>query len=284
MRWPARTAATSGADAEAMRSTAEERIPNAASTAGGAPVLACLDLSKQFGGVLAVNRVSLEVPGEGVFGLCGFNGAGKTTLFSLLAGSLRADAGEVRIFGNNVTAKSAAERARMGVARTWQIVRLARDRTVLDNVAASCLPVRRQPIIDTLRKSQVAVARERAMAMLERVGIAGLHGRLTGGLTLENQRLTELARALGSEPSVLLADEPASGLSREQRSLLAGVLRDLGSELAVVVVEHDLDMLTGISDHMWAMVDGEIAYAGDVQGFRGSMEFARLRGITEAGP
>ncbi|MBO0692804.1 MAG: ATP-binding cassette domain-containing protein [Acidimicrobiaceae bacterium] len=245
------------------------------------PVLACENLSKQFGGVLAVNRVTLEVPEAGVFGLCGFNGAGKTTLFNLLAGSLRADAGEVRLFGEDVTGKSAAERARLGMARTWQIVRLVRDRTVLDNVAASCLPARRQPILDTLRKSQMSVARERALAMLERVGIADLQGRQVGGLTLENQRLTELARALGSGPSVLLADEPASGLSREQREMLAGVLRDLGSELALVVVEHDLDMLTRISDHMWAMVEGEIAYSGDVEGFRASMEFARLRGIAE---
>lgn len=248
-----------------------------------APVLACQDLSKKFGGVLAVNRVSLEVPGAGVFGLCGFNGAGKTTLFNLLAGSLRCDGGQVQISGQDVTTRNAAERARMGVARTWQIVRLVRDRTVLDNVAASCLPLRRQPILDTLRKSQMTLARERALAMLERVGIAGLAGRAVGGLTLENQRLTELARALGSEPIVLLADEPASGLSREQRGVLAGVLKDLGSELAVVVVEHDLDMLTGISDHMWAMVDGEIAYSGDVGGFRGSIEFARLRGIAEVG-
>lgn len=246
-------------------------------------VLACDGITKSYGGVRAVDAVSLEVPPRGLFGLCGFNGAGKTTLFNLLAGSLHADAGEVRISGQDVTAKNAAERARMGVARTWQIVRLVPDRTVLDNVAASCLPVRRQPILDTLRKSQMTVARERAMAMLERVGIAGMQGRQVGGMTLENQRLTELARALGSDPTVLLADEPASGLSREQRSVLATVLRDLGSELAVVLVEHDLDMLTNISDHVWAMVDGEIAYSGDVEEFRGSMVFARLRGIAEVG-
>jgi len=102
-------------------------------------VLACYDVTKSYGGVLAVDSVSLEVPRLGLFGLCGFNGAGKSTLFNLLAGSVRADSGSVRIDGRDATGWPATRRARAGVARTWQTVRLARGRTVVDNVAASAL-------------------------------------------------------------------------------------------------------------------------------------------------
>ena len=108
-----------------------------------------------------------------------------------------------------------------------------------------------------------------------------LGGQLVDGLTLEAQRLTELARALVSEPTVLLADEPASGLSAAQRTVLADALTVVSADRAVVVVEHDLDMLTSISGHMWAMVVGRLAYSGDVETFRASPVYASLRGIEQ---
>jgi ABC-type branched-subunit amino acid transport system ATPase component len=101
-------------------------------------------------------------------------------------------------------------------------------------------------------------------------------------MTLEAQRLTELARALVSEPKVLLADEPASGLSAAQRTVLADALTAVSKDRAVVVVEHDLDMLTSVSEHIWAMVEGRLAYSGDVETFRSSPVYAGLRGIDQA--
>ena len=181
----------------------------------GPAVLACHDVTKSYGGVLAVDSVSLEVPLRGLFGLCGFNGAGKSTLFNLLAGSVRADSGSVQIDGRDATGWSAMRRARSGVARTWQTVRLAHGRTALDNVAAACLADPGQWMLGSLWRSQAAPARERAWAALEKLGIGHLGAQLVDGLTLEAQRLTELARALVSEPKVLLADEPASGLSAD---------------------------------------------------------------------
>jgi ABC-type branched-subunit amino acid transport system ATPase component len=242
-------------------------------------VLACSDVTKIYGGVRAVDSVSLEVPRQGLFGLCGFNGAGKSTLFNVLAGSVRADSGTVRIGGRDATSWSAMRRARSGLARTWQTVRLAHGRTAIDNVAAACLRDPGQWILGSLWKPQVAPARERAWAALERLGIGHLADQLVDGMTLEAQRLTELARALVSEPRVLLADEPASGLSATQRTVLAEVLTTISEDRAVVVVEHDLDMLTAISGHMWAMVEGRLAYSGDVETFRSSPVFADLRGI-----
>ncbi len=244
-------------------------------------VLACDGVTKSYGGVLAVDSVTLEVPRRGLFGLCGFNGAGKSTLFNLLAGSVRADAGSVRIDGRDVTGWSAMRRARSGVARTWQTVRLAHGRTALDNVAAACLRDPGQWMLGTLWRPEAAPARERAWAAMESLGIGHLAAQLVDGLTLEAQRLTELARALASEPKVLLADEPASGLSATQRSVLAEALTTISADRAVVVVEHDLDMLTSISGHMWAMVEGRLAYSGDVENFRSTPVYAGLRGIEQ---
>lgn len=263
-----------------MRRTPPEAVP----AAGGSPaadsaVLACTEITKIYGGVLAVDSVSLEVPRQGLFGLCGFNGAGKSTLFNVLAGSVRADSGSVRISGQEATGWSAMRRARSGLARTWQTVRLAHGRTALDNVAAAALRDPSQPVLGSLARPDTAPARERAWAALERLGIGHLADQLVDGMTLEAQRLTELARALVSEPKILLADEPASGLSATQRGVLAEVLTTISQARAVVVVEHDLDMLTAISGHMWAMVEGRLAYSGDVETFRSSPVFADLRGI-----
>jgi ABC-type branched-subunit amino acid transport system ATPase component len=245
-------------------------------------VLACHDITKSYGGVRAVDSVSLEVPSRGLFGLCGFNGAGKSTLFNLLAGSVRADSGSVRINGQDATGWSAMRRARSGVARTWQTVRLAHGRTALDNVAAAGLPDPGQSILGALWKPRAAPARERAWRALDSLGIGHLADQLIDGMTLEAQRLTELARALVSEPRVLLADEPASGLSAAQRTVLAEALNTIGEDRAVIVVEHDLDLLTSISEHMWAMVEGRLAYSGDVESFRSSPVYAGLRGIEQA--
>jgi ABC-type branched-subunit amino acid transport system ATPase component len=244
-------------------------------------VLACDGVTKSYGGVLAVDAVTLAVPRTGLFGLCGFNGAGKSTLFNLLAGSVTADSGSVRIEGRDVTGWPAMRRARAGVARTWQTVRLAHGRTAVDNVAAACLRDPGQWMPAALWRSQAAPAREQAWAALERLGIGHLGARIVDGLTLEAQRLTELARAIVSEPKVLLADEPASGLSATQRTVLAGALTAISADRAVVVVEHDLDMLTAISGHMWAMVEGRLAYSGDVESFRASPEYASMRGIEQ---
>jgi branched-chain amino acid transport system ATP-binding protein len=188
----------------------------------------------------------------------------------------------VRIDGQDATGWSAMRRARSGVARTWQTVRLAHGRTAVDNVAAAGLGDPRQGILGSVLRAQAAPARERAWAALERLGIGHLGGQLVDGMTLEDQRLTELARAIVSEPTVLLADEPASGLSAAQRTVLAEALTSISEDRAVVVVEHDLDLLTSISQHMWAMVEGRLAYSGDVETFRCSPVFTSLRGIEQA--
>ncbi|MGH3305287.1 MAG: ATP-binding cassette domain-containing protein, partial [Streptosporangiaceae bacterium] len=207
--------------------------PDAAGSRAAPIVLACTDVTKSYGGVRAVDSVSLEVPGQGLFGLCGLNGAGKSTLFNVLAGSARVDSGMVSIDGQDATGWSAMRRARSGVARTWQTVRLAHGRSAVDNVAVACLGNPRQWVLGSVWRPQAAAARERAWAALDRLGIARAGDQLIDGMTLETQRLTELARALVSDPKVLLADEPASGLSAAQRTVLADALTTISEHRAV---------------------------------------------------
>lgn len=249
------------------------------STRPGGIRLGCAGLTRRFGGVLAVDQVSLQIDRSGVFGLCGFNGAGKSTLFDLLAGAVRPDAGSVVLNGREVTALGSAQRYRLGLARTWQLVRLAGGRTVLDNVAAGAVARPGQSLFSAFFRPGLAEARARAGEVLGELGLVHLAGQLAGNLTLEGQRLTELARALASRPEVILADEPASGLSAAQRQVLAGVLQHLGETRTVVVVEHDLDLLTGIAQHVWAMVSGRIAFEGDATTFLASEVYSSLRGL-----
>lgn len=253
--------------------------PSQAPPFAGGIRLGCVGLTKRFGGVLAVDDVSLEIDRSGVFGLCGFNGAGKSTLFDLLAGAVRPDAGSVVLDGREVTSLGSAQRYQLGLARTWQVVRLAGGRTVLDNVAAGAVARPGQSLFSAFLRPGLAEARARAAEMLGELGLTHLADQLAGNLTLEGQRLTELARAVASEPKVILADEPASGLSAAQRQVLAGVLDHLGATRTVVVVEHDLDLLTGIAGHVWAMVSGRIAFDGAVDGFVSSDVYASLRGL-----
>jgi len=173
-------------------------------------------------------------------------------------------------------------RARRGLARTWQLVRLAPGRTVLDNVAAGAVRRRGQSVVATLWRPEIGPARARAAEVIDQLGIGYLAGRLAGTLTLEGQRLTELARALVSEPRLILADELASGLSREQRRALGTVLGEVGSTRTILLVEHDLELLMGVSCYIWALADGRIAYGGDVQGFQYSDVYGALRGLRQA--
>lgn len=249
------------------------------------PTLACDGLTKRFGGVVAVDDVSLSLPSTGLYGLCGPNGAGKSTLFNLLAGSSRADGGQVMIQGKDLTATTAMTRARMGVARTWQSVRVLEDRSVLDNVAIGCSGNVGQSVLGSIFRGSLKPARERAMAALDELRLAGWAQRLAGSLTLEGQRMVELARAVVTEPVVILADEPASGLSQSQRLALADFLAEIANTRTVLVVEHDIEMLEKISSKVYAMIDGRLAFEGDTAAFAESEVRSLLRGtLTPTAP
>ena len=214
--------------------------------------------------------IDLTLPQRGIFGLCGPNGAGKSTLLGVVGGSVRPSAGTVTLAGEDITALPAAERFGLGVSRTFQAVHLIRGRTVLDNVAVACLHSQRSSLLRGIVISRLAQARADAMEALEYLGLGDLAYREVGSLTLETQRMVELARAMASRPTLLLLDEPASGLSEIQRERLREVLRAIGEVTCVLLVEHDLDLIAAIAERILVLESGALVFTGTGEEFRSS--------------
>ncbi len=227
-------------------------------------------VAKEYGGLVVLRDIDLTLPQRGIFGLCGPNGAGKSTLLGVVGGSVRPSAGVVTLAGEDITRLPASERFGRGVSRTFQAVHLIRGRTVLDNVAVACLRSQRSSLLRGIVISHLARARADAIEALEYLGLGELAYREVGSLTLETQRMVELARAMASRPSLLLLDEPASGLSEVQRDRLRGVLRAIGEVTCVLLVEHDLDLIAAIAERIFVLESGALVFTGTGEEFRSS--------------
>ena len=217
-------------------------------------------LRKAFGGLVAVNDVSFSLNTGEIVGLIGPNGAGKSTTFNLISGVLPLTSGEVLLRGQRIDGLPAREVARRGMSRTFQHVKLVPDMTVLENVAlGTYLRTRAGSASAVLRLDRAEEARALAEAarQLDRIGLAGQEQQLAGDLALGPQRLVEIARALASDPSLLLLDEPAAGLRHKEKQALADVLRQLKAEgLSLLLVEHDMDFVMKLTDRIVFMEFG----------------------------
>jgi len=233
-------------------------------------LLECAGIGKEYGGLTVLDDVTLTLPPQGLFGLCGPNGAGKSTLLGIIGGSVPPARGRVLLDGADVTRLPPQQRFGLGISRTFQAVHLIRGRTVLDNVAVACLTSHQSGIASRLFRSELAQARQQAAETLARLGMTALGGRDVSSLTLESQRMVELARAIAARPRLLLLDEPASGLSEAERQRLGELLRDLAGLTCVLLVEHDLDLVAQISQRIFVLAGGRLVFDGDPAGFRAS--------------
>jgi branched-chain amino acid transport system ATP-binding protein len=230
---------------------------------GGHDYLLRLDgVVRRFGGLLAVNEISFEIrPGE-VKGLIGPNGAGKSTTFDLITGVRQPSAGEIWFRGEEVTRKPAHTRSPMGMARTFQIVRLFRGLSVVENIQLGLhpkFPDGLWPSLLGLRtvKRQEKESRERAMELLAFVGLGDKAGHSIEELTLGQLRLLDIARALAADPALLMLDEPAAGLNdAETRNLgeMLAILKNRG--MTMLLVEHDIDFIMKACDSIVVMDRG----------------------------
>jgi len=225
---------------------------------------------KEYGGLSVLHDVSLALPGRGLFALCGPNGAGKTTLLNVIGGSVAPSSGEVILSGADITRRPPHERFYQGISRTFQAVHLIKGRTVLDNVAVACLASHTASIVTRMGRSRLDAAREKAARTLADLGMAHLADREVSSLTLETQRMVELARALAPSPRLLLLDEPASGLSEEQRQRLAALLVTLAERTCVLLVEHDLALVAQVSERIFVLSGGHLVFDGGPTDFRSS--------------
>jgi len=219
-------------------------------------------VSKSFGGLQAVVRVTLAVrPGERR-ALIGPNGAGKTTLFNLIAGALPVSSGTITLFGRDVTGTPAHRRASQGLARTFQITNIFPDLTVLEN----CLLA-----VQALTPARFAMLRpvgafpelhERARTALEAVGLGALGDAPVRNLSHGEQRQLEIALALAGRPRLLLLDEPTAGLSPAESRLMAAMLRTLDPAITVLMIEHDMDIALELSEMVTVLHYGQIIADG----------------------
>src|SRR5690606_26415185 len=232
-------------------------------------VLEAVGLSRAFGGVVALRDYAIRIAPGDLIGLIGPNGAGKTTAFNLLSGVLRPDAGRILWQGMDVTNWPPHALARLGLARTFQNVRLFADLSVIENVMAG-LHMRHGPgLLTTLvglgrfRRAEAAI-RARAEATLETAGLAALATVRAGDLAYGDQRRVEIARALATEPRVLLLDEPAAGMNPAETQAMVALIRRIHAELgiAVLVVEHDMRLIMGLCRRIQVLDRGRFLAAG----------------------
>jgi branched-chain amino acid transport system ATP-binding protein len=231
-------------------------------------------LHKSFGGVRAVRDISFEVPDGAVFAIIGPNGAGKSTLLNLMSGVYQPDAGALTFNGTDLSGLPAHRRVRLGIARTFQKIRLFRQLSVLDNVVAGFhihhdIPVWQYLIHGAAFQRDHARCRAEAMELLSFVGLATRRDTVAGSLPYGEQRLLEFARALATKPRLLLIDEPAAGLNAsEVDSLLDRILTMRGKGVTVVVVEHNMELVMNVADRVLVMDYGQHLFEGvpkDVQ-------------------
>ncbi|WP_232834586.1 ABC transporter permease subunit [Rhodoferax ferrireducens] len=223
----------------------------------GTPVLSVERAVKRFGGLVAVNDVSFAVNAAEIIGLIGPNGAGKSTMFNLLTGTAPMSAGRVQFLGQDVTGRSQREIARLGMARTFQHVKLRPHMSLLDNVAlgaharANCGMLLAGLGLDGAEERQIFAE---AQAQLERIGLGERGDELAGSLPLGTQRILEIARALAADPVLLVLDEPAAGLRRKEKQDLGELLRKLRDEgVTILIVEHDMDFVMKLVDRLVVM-------------------------------
>ncbi|MDN5514226.1 MAG: branched-chain amino acid ABC transporter ATP-binding protein/permease [Pseudomonas sp.] len=242
-------------DAEPLPRREMEPLPS------NQPLLAAEGLVKRFGGLVANNDMSLSVQAGQVVALIGPNGAGKSTLFNLLTGVLPPTSGQVFFKGQRIDGMSPRAIASLGVSRTFQHVRLLPGMSVLENVALGAHRRGRAGVLSSLLHLERGEERRllaEAKRQIERVGLADYLHTPAGSLALGQQRIVEIARALCSDPQMLLLDEPAAGLRYNEKQTLACLLEQLREEgLGVLLVEHDMDFVMGLADHIVVMEFGQ---------------------------
>ncbi len=227
-----------------------------------AAALELSNLTKHFGGLVAVDGVSFTVPARGRVAVIGPNGAGKTTLFNLISGELPVSSGTIRLLGQDITAMPAHRRVSLGLRRTYQVTNLFPALTIEQNLLLALYGVRPAKLRFwwPVRRSGALI--ERARSALERVGLGGQGGTPVRELSHGEQRQLELALALAYEPSVLLLDEPAAGLSSAERVIIARIIRELPAELSLVLIEHDMDLALSLVDYVLCLHNGRVIGQG----------------------
>jgi branched-chain amino acid transport system permease protein len=252
--WPRLMALLPGRSSARDVATNAAPLPAREKSASDGPLLEVREARKQFGGVVAVNNVSFEVKAREIVALIGPNGAGKSTMFNLITGVLPANGGHISTQGRVIDDAAPQSIVRLGIARTFQHVKLIPDMTALENVALGAHLRGHAGALSSLLRLDRGDERRllsEAARQITRVGLADRMHQLAGSLPLGQQRIVEIARALCADPVLLLLDEPAAGLRHMEKQNLAALLRQLRSDgMGVLLVEHDMGFVMELADRV----------------------------------
>jgi len=219
------------------------------------------EVSKHFGGVKAIQKVSFELQANTIFGLIGPNGAGKTTLFNLISGTLKVSKGKIYFQNQDITHLPAYKRSRLGITRTFQNLSLYPDLTCLENVLLGAASWIRPKLKDlfVFNSREYKQLQKQAREFLDLVGLKEKEKLSPSQLSYGHQRKLEIARCLMSKPRLILLDEPAAGLNNQESHELANLLAFLKKELnlTLLIIEHDMDIIMSISDEILVLIEGK---------------------------
>ena len=228
------------------------------------PILETRGLTKRFGGLTAVDDLSLSLPSGKLHAIIGPNGAGKTTLFNLVSGLLHPTSGDVYFRGRNITGLPAHEISRLGIKRTLQVKSVFARQTVAENLWITYEGSKRflHPFRDA---DSDTVARERVERTLEQIGLTGIAQRQAGTLSYGDVALLEIGMALISDPQLLLLDEPTCGMSPAETERAVVRIREMARTIDIVIIEHDMPVVFDIADAITVMAQGAILASGDAK-------------------
>ena len=241
-------------------------------------------LVKRFGGLLATDHVDIAVEAGEIHALIGPNGAGKSTLVNLVSGLLPADAGRIVLDGVELGALAPHQRSRHGLARCFQITSVFRNDSVRDNLVLAMQAHAGSSFRCLARRDAKRALQQRAEALAQRVGLADVLDRNAGTLPHGVQKRLDVALALASRPKLLLLDEPMAGMGPEDSAQMVTLIRSLRSEMAILLIEHDMDAVFQLADRISVLVYGKVLTSGDAAHVKGHPEVQSVYLGTEAQP
>lgn len=227
------------------------------------------NITLKFGGLIAVNNVSIEIKENEIYGLIGPNGAGKTTLFNIIDGVYKPTSGEIFLNNYRIDGLQPFQVNRLGIARTYQSTNLFKDMTVLENLLVGRHTKLKSGLLSSIlrlpmQRREESESKEKSMELLELIGLTKKADFAAKHLSYGEQRLLEITRALASEPSILLLDEPAAGMNSKEKADLVDFIRQIrSSDMTILIVEHDMKVIMGITENICVLNYGKKIAEGD---------------------
>ena len=254
-----------------MSSTATSKADSTVAEGKGTPMTKLLEvetLTRRFGGLVAVNKVTLDLHLGEVHAVIGTNGAGKSTLINMLSGEIEASDGRITLNGEDITTRAQFRRALAGVGRSYQRTTIFPEFTVLENCRLAAQAAAPKPWAIWQSSQSCEYSNGAAREALEAAGLGTVAGRVAGTLSHGAKRQLEVAMCLATKPRVLLLDEPLAGMGAEETERMLSLLANLKATHAILLVEHDMDAVFRIADRITVMVNGTVIATGDPASIR----------------